>query len=423
MKKNLFLCAVFALLNFNAYAQLNIGFEIRPRTEYRDGYSRLLTTDQTPAFVTTQRSRIVFDYISNNFSSRISLQDVRTWGDESLTSSTGVFGDQSSIDLNEAWIKAKLTDCLSLKIGRQYFVYDDERLLSKRNWNQSSVKYDALLFSYEFNKNKSKLDAGFSYNNDKDNKVNNYYSSEKIKTLNFVHYSNKLFDSFGFSLIALITGTTPNDTTNVIYLKGTYGININYRESNFGINASSYFQTGKDVAAYLISSEALYSISPVEFKLGGTLVSGNDGSKQDDGYKSKEHAFDIFYGSRHRFFGLMDHFNNLPEATNSAGLIDLYSSLKWNLKSSASTQVQYHYLATQYKSFKNSILLEEYLASEIDITALVKFSKYLKLDFGYSILIPSDSYKTIQLDNLPAQKAAHWIWFMLTANFDFQINN
>jgi hypothetical protein len=119
----------------------------------------------------------------------------------------------------------------------------------------------------------------------------------------------------------------------------------------------------------------------------------------------------------------MDHFNNLPEATNSAGLIDLYSSLKWNLKSSASTQVQYHYLATQYKSFKNSILLEEYLASEIDITALVKFSKYLKLDFGYSILIPSDSYKTIQLDNLPAQKAAHWIWFMLTANFDFQINN
>ena len=41
----------------------NIGLEFRPRTEYRDGYRELRTSDNKAAFFGTHRSRLYFNYL------------------------------------------------------------------------------------------------------------------------------------------------------------------------------------------------------------------------------------------------------------------------------------------------------------------------------------------------------------------------
>ncbi|MCF8239797.1 MAG: alginate export family protein [Melioribacteraceae bacterium] len=428
--KRILITIIFSILfSIDLAAQINISAELRPRTEYRSGYSQLLSTDQSPAFVTTQRSRLAAGFKSGNIASKISFQDVRAWGDESLLSSTGAFGDQSSIDLNEAWISAFLTDHLSLKIGRQYFSYDDERLIAKRNWNQSSIKYDAVLISYF--STQSKMDLGFSYNSDNDNKFNNFYPSQKFKTFNFLHYTNSFSGNFNFSLLALLTGTTPNDTANTIYLKGTYGFNIDYQSSFGDFKFSAYLQNGKnkssnDVSAYLVSAEISKAFSPVDVFTGATLLSGNDYTNSDPEYRSKDHAFDILWGARHKYYGSMDYFSNLSKATKGAGLADFYFKCRWEISRTFSSQIDYLYFATQFNIIdqnNNANVLEKYLASEIDISASLKPNDTIKIEGGYSILFPSGSFKTTQLGGLNSRSTQSWIWIMLTTNFDFQITN
>lgn len=68
-------------------------------------------------------------------------------GDESVYNATAVKGDAASIELFEAWLELKLGDYSSLKIGRQEWSYDDQRLLSARNWGQTGLAYDGILLN------------------------------------------------------------------------------------------------------------------------------------------------------------------------------------------------------------------------------------------------------------------------------------
>ncbi|MBU0710733.1 alginate export family protein, partial [bacterium] len=129
-------------------AQLTVDAEIRPRFEVRDGYKLLAVDGQIPAVLISQRSRLNLAYSKNRIATRFSLQDVRVWGDESNISSTGVNGDPASIDLYEAWAEYRIPAGFDLRIGRQVFNIDDQRLISQRNWNQNGLSYDALRLRY-----------------------------------------------------------------------------------------------------------------------------------------------------------------------------------------------------------------------------------------------------------------------------------
>src|SRR4249919_3599073 len=68
-----------------ANAQFVVSAELRPRLEFRDGYRTLPTEDSKPAAFVSQRSRLNVAYSQKKFSLKVSLQDVRTWGDEGQT--------------------------------------------------------------------------------------------------------------------------------------------------------------------------------------------------------------------------------------------------------------------------------------------------------------------------------------------------
>ena len=78
-----------------SYSQFQIDAQFRPRFELRDGYRELVAKNNTPTALTSQRTRLKLSYSTDNLKLVFSPQDVRVWGDENLSSSTGVFGDES----------------------------------------------------------------------------------------------------------------------------------------------------------------------------------------------------------------------------------------------------------------------------------------------------------------------------------------
>ena len=122
LKKVLALTAFVVLLGDYAFAQFSLSGEVRPRMEYLHGYSTLTDKDSDPAGFASQRTRINFNYYNNRVKMGVSVQDVFLWG-----SQPQLFSTSNNLSIHQAWGQYFLTPSLSLKLGRQELVYDDER--------------------------------------------------------------------------------------------------------------------------------------------------------------------------------------------------------------------------------------------------------------------------------------------------------
>ncbi len=416
----------FSLIGFmittNSFAQLSIKAELRPRAEFRNGYKALNDSVNDPAYFVSQRTRLIFNYSDEKFKIGISLQDVRVWGDFTSSGSTGVFGNRASTYLNQAWLELFLNKYSSLTIGRQYLIYDDQRLLAERNWNQNSLSYDALV--YKFKKNTFIFDFGFSLNNKRENVFGNDYPPNIIKTLNFL-YLKKQFSKINISILGIASGYQKYGTAETIYLRATTGSYLEYKTEKLFVSASGYYQfgknkTGMDVNAYLLSAKTEYNIGKFKLGAGIDMLSGKNELKTDSSYINKDQMFNVLYGGRHRFYGNMDYFSNLPVATSGGGLIDIFVTLNYKLTSTTSLGLAYHFFALQNNVIdptytgQDTKALKKSLGSEFDFNFSWTLSKIINLKGGYSFMLPTNSLEIIQGINPGKSNYSSWAWIMLT---------
>ncbi len=324
--------------------------------------------------------------------------------------------------------------------------YDDERLLARRNWNQMAITYDAFL--YKFSKNELNLHVGLSINNKKENVFGGDYNlyteiiyldtvtntlltervsiSSRIQSLNFLYLSKALNENTLLSFIAMATGFQKPESEGTIYIKGTYGLFFKYSLQKFGMRTSLYYQNGKnkigqDASAHMFNLCGNYKTGPFSFKVGLDYLSGQDALSQNNAYKAKDHFFDVFYGARHKYYGLMDYFSNMRIATSSGGLADLYGGLGYQCPDKFDLAVDYHFFRLQNRvadptaGTDSNISLKKDLASEIDLVLEVALMKGVKLSGGFSFLLPTESLEKIQGLEPDGSQFAYWGWFMLTA--------
>jgi hypothetical protein len=118
---SLFLVCLISIcfISKSGFAQFTVDAQYRNRFELRDGYKKLASEGATPAAFISQRTRLSFIYENEFLKLRFTPQDVRIWGDEQLSSSTGVFGDYASLDLFEAFVEIKTNENGWLSVGRQ----------------------------------------------------------------------------------------------------------------------------------------------------------------------------------------------------------------------------------------------------------------------------------------------------------------
>jgi hypothetical protein len=422
IKKLMLSIAILVLVsNVSLHAEFEISAQLHPRGEYRTGYGRLKTESDVPAVLISHRSRITFSLDTTRTVWKFILQDVRIWGDETLYRSTGVFGDNASLDVHEAWAGIKIKEASTLKSGRQPSIYDDERLLASGDWNQYAVTYDVLC--YQYHPGRWEFDICLSLLNSQENVFSNIHPLDKLKIQNLLHLQRSFANGLLFSFKMIGSGYTASDSSEVIYLRGTYGLFARYRHQNLMLATAAYYQNGKnqegnDVSAYLFTGDFSTSFSLFSPAMGLVYLSGQDGLNANPKYQKTDHLFDILYGARLRYYGLLDYFTNIPKSTANGGLIDFFFRLDVNYARENYLRADYHtfYLQNNVPYCRNCNdpieALEKFLGSEIDFMISQSIINSVKLRLGYSFYHPTESMKILQNASSENSEFSNWAWIM-----------
>lgn len=407
------LCALMFLTISGLNAQdLDVNLQLRPRYEYRNGFKELMKDQQYPASFVSQRSRLNFNYKQDNLKAKLTLQNVKIWGDAATTATS----DKNGIMLFEAWAQYDFNSKWSTRIGRQVLSYDNQRFMGEIDWIQQGQSHDAALIT--FKPNKHQLDLGFALNNDADKLYKELYITS-YKHMQYAWYHTD-FSKFGLSL--LFSNVGYEFKTDVIHedLIQTAGTHFTFKSGKWDAFLSAYGQFGESklvdqnttVNAMNAAINLNYAVTD-KFKagLGFECLSGKD---QDD-TSSKIKSFYPLFGTNHAFNGLMDYFY-VGNHKNSVGLQDFYlkfgyTSNKWKF------DLVPHAFMTAAKvvdPIGPNKYMDDYLGTEIDFVTTYAFKKDITISGGYSQMFGTKTLEQLKGGNIKNDN--NWVWIMININ-------
>lgn len=399
----------FILLITTTNAQLKIDAEVRPRFEYRHGFKTLFPDDADPAAFVSQRTRLNAGYKTEKLNFYVSLQDVRVWGDVPQLNTA----DKNGFSVQQAWGEILFNPNISLKLGRQEISYDDQRIFGNVGWAQQARSHDAALIRYD--KNSFKFDLGFAFNQGEESLTETTLTTPN--TYKSIQYAwlHKDWESFSGSFLFLNNGLQYTDATNSenneTRYSQTVGTHLKYKTGKLGFTSNLYYQFGNDLAdnglsAYLLGLEADYKVSEQwKIVLGGELQSGNDNGAPANG---DNEAFTPFYGTNHKFNGLMDYFY-VGNHIGNVGLIDLYLKANAKITPKSTFNVAAHnFMAAADLPGDES----KQLGTEIDLVYSYNLQKNVNIKAGYSHLFASDGMEVLK-NNFDGN-TNNWGWIMVT---------
>jgi hypothetical protein len=398
MKKILLL--VVGLITSQAFAQFTLSGELRPRAEYRNGYKTLTADNSEAALFVSQRTRINSQFVSENYTFFVSVQDVRVWGDVPQLNTS----DLNGLAIHEAWGQIKFSSDFGVKLGRQEIIYDDSRIFGNVGWAQQGRSHDAAIF--KFGNENYKLDLGIAYNQDKEALFENIYTiSGNYKALQYAWF-HKDWNKVNASFLLLNNGLQNVDEEEIRYSQ-TLGTNLKIKASeNLTIDANAYLQTGKDVldndlSASLLGLDLGYKASSkLNLGLGLEIQSGND----YNGDAGENNAFTPFYGTNHKFNGFMDYFY-VGNHVNSVGLVDIYAKISTTLGEKSNLTAFIHNFSSQGEISAN---VDKGLGTELDLVYSHKFNNDISIGAGYSQMFASEGLEVIK--NNTDGNANNWAW-------------
>jgi hypothetical protein len=243
---------ILCFCSLNIKAQVVVAGQLRARSELRDGYGTLKTNGYQNAAFVSQRTRLTLDYKSSRLIFHTSIQDVRLWGQDASTIS---INDVNRLSLHEAWAELILSNkndtsfkaplnYLAIKLGRQEFVYDDERLLGNADWLQQARRHDAVVLKALKNGWQFDIGAAFSQNTDAINYNGTYYTPANIPAT--VKDSKGNLANTPAGIIPLINASgisAKNGSPAFLNPPGTNGLNQNYKSLQYLYIAKKFNKT------------------------------------------------------------------------------------------------------------------------------------------------------------------------------------
>jgi hypothetical protein len=373
--------------------QLDAEYRIRP--EYRDGYGQIRNDTTSAASFIGQRTRLSFGYTnSNTFSSLITIQDIRVWGQQDPRSVT-----PSTLQFFEGWVEPKFTPEFSVRIGRQKLIYDNQRLFSDNNWRTGAASYDAVSFKYNNDRVVADLVGAFNQSSERLRGTDFApvgFSSFKLLVMNYLHF--KIFDNTTLSLINSGDGFQATDNPEKIMMRYTDGGRIEYEKNKFYATVASYYQwgklvSGKNVTAWYVQPEIkLSNINKFQFRLGAEFFSGTAYDTPTD----RDHSFTPLFGSGHAFNGSLDLFTKFPADVGGLGFVNPYLFVLCNFSPKVDMRVDFHYFATIETPAVNKTSLNKYMGVENDLLLGWKANSFTRVELGFSYALMSEDYELLK---------------------------
>jgi Alginate export len=436
----IFIVCLGVAICFKANAQFSLSGELRLRNEFRDGYGSPLPEGTNPAFFISQRTRLNFGYEMYRLKFGISIQDVRVWGQDVSTINRTTTQNNNGLMLNEAWAEILLTDTtvknksLSLKIGRQELIYDDQRLIGNSDWVLQGRRFDAGVIKFETSFWSVHLAAAYNQNQENNSGTiynpippGNYPAStnggEMYKSLEFLH-ANRRLQAGNLSFLFLTDQfsrynlDTVNNIPSKIYLSSTWsrattGFYFNNKFEKIAVTASAYYQFGKSSGGQHLST-ALFS-GFIEYLVDNKYTIGAGVDYTSGGtHGSTSNVFDPLYGTPHKFWGLMDYFY-VANPFGNGGLVDYYLKTKTNLTNCSWVTADFHQFgsAQQINGSKN-------FGQELDLVYSYNLTKEINVEGGYchfwsTALLSSPSVKNVNNSN----SNSNWAYIQIDIRPDF----
>jgi hypothetical protein len=402
-KKSICFCVFFVIAAIRpALAQFSVGIEIRPRTEFRNGFKTLRGTDDDPAFFTEQRSRLTASYLEDNLAVKLSFQDVRIWGSVPQINKTDGF-----TSVHEAYGEYRPNAKWAFRAGRQELVYDNHRLLGSLDWAAQGRSHDALKIMYENTDNQLAIHFAGAYNqegfhtafqNAETGKLfGTYYSLNNYKVLTVLHAS-KTFENFKTSFYWIGNGMQ-REVGNVFFTH-TIGPYFTVSPGGLRFEGSLFYQTGKDnenvnVSAVLAALSVGYPVRDRFFpQVGVDYLSGNRPTAD------KRTAFDPLYGTHHAFYGFMDYFyvghpHNQP-FFGRIGLFNAFAKMRYAFDTRYSLHGHYHAFSSPVELVGEQGELNRFLGHEVDLMLTGRLSPNVNLTLGYSQMFATETMEFIK---------------------------
>ncbi len=393
-RKYLILFAFSVLTTFNpfeSYSQrtsVDLGYRINPI--YSRGFRQPLYDGDRAGFFTMQRTRLVLNYSNkDSLKAQVIFQDRRAWGEASDRQ------DVSEVAIFRAWVEKNFTPELSLKLGRQGLIYDNQNIFGGLDW-AGTLAHDVALTKYE--SDKIKLHLALAFNANRVNELKrDFFRPNLYKNLQFL-WARKEWEKIKSSFWFVNHGLEKADTT-VAYTQ-TFGTNTQVQlNPKLKFRGVFFQQIGRDVtnrkvSANFLSTHFIYqAANNLNLTLALDKMSGSDiGDFSDPSTKSN--TYDNLFGLRHGRFGYIDYFYLLIEPT--AGLQDYFVKLDYSPSSKFNIKNLLHYFRTDKDSyavgdFAFANPLDPFLGVENDLILTYKFSNDYNASFGHSIMFGSNT--------------------------------
>ncbi|RLD64969.1 MAG: hypothetical protein DRI95_09730 [Bacteroidetes bacterium] len=421
-KIKLFLLLLFMqMFGFLLFAQeaekpkeiFKIGIEVRPRLEYFHGYKTLVAPDQDHGLSISQRSRINLDFKNENFITRLSLQDVRIWGNQIQL----VGNEDFASSIHEAWAEAVITKSLSLKFGRQEIIYDDHRIFGSVNWAQQARSHDAAIIKYKSAGFKAELALAYNQDGAKLSGTNNAVNPKNYKAFQNLWMNYKASDQFNISFLFLNNGKQL-ETGGDAYSQ-TVGPRITFNNKTIAAHGTFYYQGGvnnnQTVTGSAQKVNASYFGADISYKfsksfsalLGFERLSGDSQLETNEETK----VFMPFYGTNHKFNGHMDYFY-VGSGHGNVGLQDIYLQLNAKLPKVA-FGLHTHMLsaAADVADPNDGTAMSKGLGTEIDLFFSFKLTKGVSFKGGYSQMFAKETMEAVKGGS--RSETSNWAYAMI----------
>lgn len=432
--RGLLLLFILVIITQNVFSQFKVGLQMRPRTEFRKGFKKLVQEDDKFALFTEQRSRLKIGYKHASIELKLEVQDIRIWGE------TGQINKSDGLtSVHQAYAIYYVSPESVFKIGRQELVYDDHRILGSLGWAAQARSHDAVRYMYNDTASGFTLHAGLTWNQDNmtpepaklqgpgTNGQGNYYHSgyhrdvifalNQPKTMQYL-WLNKSFDNGHVSLLALNTGWQQGvpDSAASVEMMQTIGVNPSFNVTpDLKVFGSFYYQMGnrqKGVAknAMLASMDFQYTgIQNYRVTLGGDYLSGDDPETNDE-----DESFNPLFGTHHKFYGFMDYFY-VGNPHNNLGLLDIYLKNTISLGDKATLIAHLHNFSfpIEVTDAENDEMSSN-AGTEIDLVGAFTLKQGVMLKLGYSQMFATKTMEVVkggQRDMLN-----NWGWVMIDFN-------
>lgn len=402
--------SLIVMISQGTYAQeLDANLQLRPRYEYRNGFKSPMTNGENATSFISQRSRLNFNFKQEKLKLKLTLQNIRTWGDVATTTTA----DKNGITFFEAWAQYDFSSNWSARLGRQVISYDNQRILGEVDWAQQGQSHDAAVLS--FHPKNHQLDFGVALNSNAENLVAPKIPyTTSYKSMQYAWYHTQ-FSKLSASLLLLNTGyefEKSVDNLEVDY-KQTFGTYLTFKDKKWNTHLGLYGQTGesaaKKVNAWYAGAFVGYAFSNA-FKAGAgyEFLSGKNQNDNSPDVKS----FSPVFGTNHGFNGLMDYFY-VGNHQNSVGLQDAYLKLNYISNKWLFVLMPHVFNAPNTVLDLDNKKMDSYLGTEIDFTATYAIQKDIVTTVGYSQMVASGTLERLK-NVTDAASTNNWVWLMVS---------